>query len=724
MIDLIGAGTESTARVFGCFFLGLSLGAAIARTLAARFPRHPFILLASAEILIALCSIPIFLLPVWVSPANATSSFVSFVLTAVVIIPPALLMGLFLPVLIIALDRLGYRLGGGGLFLYAANTIGGVAGLTAILIWSVPTFGLSLTWVILIAGNVVTAAAFCFMHRFIQQPSLLIHHRDAKKCFDAPLKRRSEKRTILLLSFLSGWLILAWEIIALQALLLQVTITFHSPGAILACVLLLLATGAFSISLISHRITASKWLPSVVVLTATAGAFTPILFFYTSNLGLGAPIGGSLLFWVRLLLLTLLIFGPVFLAASFWFPLLTEWWDHSNDQHGASRWGWLLALNGIGGLLGAECAYRLLLPALGPFGSMGALALVTLAALFVIFTCQRFHLHQFPITTFASCALGSFLIWAGFAWFPTLPVVNPHARFELRSHWSDRTGNLAVVERPDIGRGLLLNNQYMLGTTSLAEDKLRQTQIALAAHPDPQRVATLGMATGISAGAAVGVEGVKAIEVFELSASVIAAANFFNEYNRNLLKDPKVRIHNIDARNGIGAFQDHFDVVIGDLFLPWGIGEARLFSIEHFVGVYQALSNDGIFVQWLPLYQLGLEELHVIINTFNSVFSNSWQLRLHLREDQPVFGLVGRKENLDTPTKGLKFHSHYGNSSEVLEQLWPSLVINPQVVPIEALNAFSSINTLSNMLVERLAVRRIVTDPARKTYLNYGKLGL
>lgn len=36
LVDLLGGSAESSTRVFGCFFLGLSLGAALAAFLASR----------------------------------------------------------------------------------------------------------------------------------------------------------------------------------------------------------------------------------------------------------------------------------------------------------------------------------------------------------------------------------------------------------------------------------------------------------------------------------------------------------------------------------------------------------------------------------------------------------------------------------------------------------------------------------------------------------------
>ena len=64
LIDLLGASAESNVRVFGCFFLGLGLGSAVANYLVSRITR-PWRLLARLEVGIVLFCLPLFFLPDW-----------------------------------------------------------------------------------------------------------------------------------------------------------------------------------------------------------------------------------------------------------------------------------------------------------------------------------------------------------------------------------------------------------------------------------------------------------------------------------------------------------------------------------------------------------------------------------------------------------------------------------------------------------------------------------
>src|ERR1041385_3911973 len=64
LIDLLGASTQATSRVFGFFFLGLALGSAIAARMIHRVKR-PWRAVALAELGVALFAIPMLLLPEW-----------------------------------------------------------------------------------------------------------------------------------------------------------------------------------------------------------------------------------------------------------------------------------------------------------------------------------------------------------------------------------------------------------------------------------------------------------------------------------------------------------------------------------------------------------------------------------------------------------------------------------------------------------------------------------
>ena len=166
LIDLLGASTESSSRVFGFFFLGLALGSAVAASSINRVKR-PWRAVALAEMGIAVFALPMLLLPEWsdwIWPALGMERLVQWpgtvvktIVSAIIILPPAVCMGLVLPFLSHGLLRWTHRLETDGVRLYAVNTLGGALGLLAAIMCLLP-FGAVTSMICAMALNVVVAA--------------------------------------------------------------------------------------------------------------------------------------------------------------------------------------------------------------------------------------------------------------------------------------------------------------------------------------------------------------------------------------------------------------------------------------------------------------------------------------------------------------------------------------------------------------------------------------
>jgi spermidine synthase len=141
MADLLGANLESSMRVLGCFFLGLSLGAAAAAVFLPRVTRA-WRAVGLIEFGIGLFSLPVMLLPelssaIWPLLGSELlvrwqGSLLKWILSVLLIVPPSFLIGMTLPLVTLAAasaapvrpERLRPEL-----LLYAIYTAGGVLGL-------------------------------------------------------------------------------------------------------------------------------------------------------------------------------------------------------------------------------------------------------------------------------------------------------------------------------------------------------------------------------------------------------------------------------------------------------------------------------------------------------------------------------------------------------------------------------------------------------------------
>lgn len=154
-------------------------------------------------------------------------------------------------------------------------------------------------------------------------------------------------------------------------------------------------------------------------------------------------------------------------------------------------------------------------------------------------------------------------------------------------------------------------------------------------------MAFLGSATGSSASAALA-HPAERITLVELVPGVArAAARFFAGETGGIHASSRAEIVLDDARNFVRATRARFDVVVGDLFVPWRAGAGSLFTREHFRAVRAHLTADGVFCQWLPLYQIGAAEFEVVAATFLDVFPESALFRGDFYGRFPIVALVG-----------------------------------------------------------------------------------
>lgn len=660
MIDLLGASHESTARVFGTFFLGLAIGAAIAAISVHRIQR-PWRCLAGAEVLVIFFSIPIFLLPWWSEGMwqflgseallDWRGRAIKLITSILVVLPPATAMGLTLPIICYAVLSDKHRLGREGIWLYASNTLGGMLGLVLVslllLIWfgasGAMFFAIGLNVVVVVLAMGLDATTKTSNPNRIEEktehslPSDLIN--TATTSFGFRSSAFTSLRLPLLVAFVSGFGVLAYEVAAVQVAMLVAPLSFYAPAIILAVIIGMLAVGAALTPLaIRFFHSPERFLVLILSMTGCLTTITPFWFLLVAKQVGGLEGSGSfLLWWINTLILILITIGPAILCSAFVFPATLAWIGRTGDPLGR-RLGWLLALNGLGGWLGAEIGYRFLLPIWGLYPSFGLVGLIYL--ILAITLCSKIK----DVDSFYRFAVGGLMtcLFLVLTWLPKLPTINPSLGFELVASRSGREGTVAVINQPNDQRAMLMSNQYVLGSTAARWEQERQAHLALLLHPQPSEVAVIGLATGMTAGAALQHSTVQNLTVIELSPLVLdLAQEHFQKYHGSLFSDPRTRIVQEDGRTYMAATTEKYDVIIGDLFLPWGPGEARLFSREHFQSVKQSLRSGGVYCQWLPMFQLTDQQFQIIASSFADAFEEVDLVVNGFDLNQPALGLIG-----------------------------------------------------------------------------------
>ena len=259
LADLVGASAESCARVLECFFLGIALGSAVAAGVLPRL-RRLWRAAGYTELGVAILCLPVLLLPTWTGwiwPALGPEKLVGwqgpairFLLSFLVVVPPAFLMGMTLPLVTAAIGEPVEGPANRSTRLYAAYTLGGALGLALVVGLALHLVGAGGSLLLMIGVNLV-AGIVCFRMAPDEPPATCPAPPPPVGRFappDAGLYRLAP-----LLAVGSGIGIMAFEVLGLELLNLKLSLAFYTPAAVLAVVVLLLGCAAAVAPWLAHR---------------------------------------------------------------------------------------------------------------------------------------------------------------------------------------------------------------------------------------------------------------------------------------------------------------------------------------------------------------------------------------------------------------------------------------------------------------------------------------
>ncbi len=646
-VDVLGANADTFSKVVGAFFAGLAAGAWLAsrpaRT-AASFWRR----VALAEALVALLALPILSSPHiadWLSTLTGSRRLLKLLLPLCLVAPPSVAMGAVIPWVVRALARRDWFASNHAVWLYGTNTLGGVLGIAFILLEGLPRFGLTGAALGAVAGNVFVAAG-----------ALLLSRRESASppAGAAPAESRSLFFNEKLLAFASGFAVLAAEVV-LQHQFAQVTInSLFSSALVLVMVLFALAISAALLPCLL-RWSGGEWqlMSWALFLSCLLCAVQPFLLVpFRGDLNILPYELEPLRYTWEVVKLGALAACPMLIAAGLVFPLLLR---AAAGRESVRPVGTLLAWNGLGGLGGAELGQAWLAPTFGLWRSMLVLAALY-GLLFIAASVGWLRARQIlSLRLRVSALMIAITVLACCGWFTgRLPQVGLADSERLAEVAVGREGVVATVRRGSADWRMLFNNSYTLGGSQAQFNQERQGLVPLLLHGRPRSVATLGIATGSSVAGAALHPGIEHIHAIELSPLVLKHADqFFTPYNRDVFRDRRVQFIQEDARWVIAAQAGTYDVVVGDLFLPWRTGEGRLFTLDHFANVRRSLKPGGLFCQWLPCFQLTRPQFETIARTFRTVFPDAFLVRGDFYSELPVIGLVGGRGLADTDWAGI-----------------------------------------------------------------------
>jgi len=613
---------------------------------------------------------------------------IKFGLAILLVFPPAFCMGGTIPVMGQFLVRTPSRLGTTAALLYGVNTLGAALGAGLAGFFFPLWFGFKATCLGAMAVTVGVAAAAFVLSRGASAGRGEMAKRGSD---DTPFSAQGpgKRWPLSLVCFLSGFGILALEVLWTRMFAQVLENSVYTFAAILVIVLLCLAVGAFISSRLARLEVSS---PRVLALLVLAGGIavstTPFVFMrLTNSLQILASRGSWFEYLGLIFRKGFLTIGPPALVLGTVFPYLMK----AEEKHARSAGpalGRLAAINTAGAIFGSLLCGFLFLELLGMWRTMQLIGVMYLV------TALVFPLGWATGSIALKVIAGIFLLVQFSALNPARLPINSvdtlRPQQQILETWEGSDCTVAVA-RDRHGLSIKVNSHYGLGSTGAMMQQKLQADIPLMVRPDTESIFFLGTGTGVTAGSALDPQfpNVKRVVTCELVPEVITAARKYMtnidgfDCTGGLFSDPRATVLVEDGRHYLMASGQTFDMVNADLFVPFRSGAGSLYSREHFECVKQRLNPGGLFVQWLPLYQVTENEFSIIARTMLEVFEQVSLWRSTFQPGEEVVALVGHPDAAPLPACSLdssedKRIAIAGKDHRDLARL--SLPFNPQTI--------------------------------------------
>ena len=657
LYQTFGSTIQSITTVVAAYMGGLGLGAWLLGRRADRDPR-PAALYGMLEIAIAVFGLisPLVLgvahrLYLGIAGAlqltGATSVALRFGLALVVLLVPTTLMGGTLPVLtrtFMGSDRSQLKRSLG--LLYGLNTLGAVVGTALAGFFLIELVGIRASLWGTAAVNLALGAGALALARPMAPLSESVRAPDAKS---GPAPRRLRYLACALLA-LTAFASLLDEIAWTRVLVMVVGGSTYAFTLVL--LVFLLGIGLGSAFVARRRAVRPGSAADAALAQGITGAGAALLLLFFAALPVYViAVFGHVEFGAgtRLLLLGVAVGAVVLIPAvgmGLSFPLLTDL-AAPRDAARAADVGTAYALNTLGSIAGAVLTGFVLVVALGTEATLriglvingaAALALAGFAAHGVAEGSPEHRALRRRVLVAGALAGVALGVAVGTpAWGtrlidlgPTIYAREPMDAARRQAFLAHRGSRLLAFREGrnatvSVWEGLTGRTLRVNGKVDASDHADMNTQImvglaAAAARPDPASALVIGFGSGVTTRVLADVPGIRRVRVVEIEPAVLEMGRYFSGVNDTVLARPRVAAVVDDARSALQLKGERYDIIASEPSNPWVAGVATLYTPEYFRIVRSRLADDGVFCQWLQIYQLPLDVAAGIVRNLRQAF--------------------------------------------------------------------------------------------------------
>ncbi len=571
-----------------------------------------------------------------VASVPGTNGLIRFFASFLVLLIPTFLMGGTLPVLTKffthRVEDVEAKVGA----LYALNTFGAAAGTVAAALIFIPGIGNTKTTLMIATLNVGIGLFAIWMSDTHEKEAEIGSATDLSSVAEVPLEgverplNRTSDKLVLLTLTVSGFVAMMYEVVWTRALSAMIGSSTYAFSIMLVTFLVGIALGS---SIIGRRKpTATIHLLGILQLGVAAGGVIFIVGYLAAPYALIGLIRAFYYTFPAILTIQfmisagLMVFATLCMGATL--PVASQLYSRKFTVLGRSI-GSIYSLNTLGAIAGSLIAGFLFMPIIGTERTILAGVFFNSAmALLLLTEAKNARIAQGFAIGFLFLATVS--MRGGVFWKPDIMdrgiLIYSHA-FESRpeltigEHYEDtdvvyfKEGNNATIS---VRKG---ENYMALRTNGKVDASNRDDMITQLTvgwlpafyHQNPQSALVIGYGAGVTVGAVAAIKDIETIDCVEIEPGVFGAGPWFSPINRRSYENPKVHMTFNDARNYMNVTRKQYDIIISEPSNPLIAGVASLFTAEFYDRAAQVLKPDGIFAQWVQLYELDPEDLRMVL---------------------------------------------------------------------------------------------------------------
>jgi len=570
-----------------------------------------------------------------------------WLIASALVLPQCVLLGATFPLMSAGYMRLqpnneGRVLAG----LYFSNSMGAAVGALASAYVLLPSLGMP--------GTVFSAGLINIIVAFIVYPLTKFEAPSADSVVLPVAAERtnavSRPWIILVVACLTGAASFIYEITWVRMLSLALGTTIHSFEIMLASFILGIALGGLWLKNRADRVASPLALAGWVQIWMGIAALASMFIYANSFEWVGWTMRvivrsaeGYALFNAASAGVALLVMFPAAFFAGMTLPLLTL--ALIRQGHGEKSIGQAYAFNTVGAIIGVLLAVHVLLPTVGLKYSLTVAAVVDMSLGLLLIRTHAMKAKVLGLPALARATVVALVCVVAAVAFVTFdPLVMSSSVYrsgktslgddtQMRFFKDGKTATISVFDIPDETSRIRLIATNGKVDAAMSVDSAQNptgdelTMVLLAAVPlsmrdHYDRIGVIGFGSGMTTHTLLGHERVGQVDTVEIEPAMIEGARYFGNRVERAFGDRRSNIIIDDAKSYFSSTSRKYDLIISEPSNPWVGGTATLFSHEFYEFVPRQLNRNGLFVQWLQLYEITPDLVASVLSAMMGSFSD------------------------------------------------------------------------------------------------------